>query len=452
MLALVVGFGGKSGVAAVNFLLEKGYYVRANDIRPESNLQNWIDKVEVDKVEFECGHHNESLLNDVDLVVISPGVPSDLKLISAAKAKNIPVISEVELAFREYPYNWICITGTDGKSTTTSLIGDILKTAGKKTIVAGNIGTPLTDEIKNINSNDYFIVAELSSFQLENIIKLKPFISVILNINEDHLDRYTNVKEYADAKFNIFKNQTKNEFLVLNKDSEMLNKYLNFNSITPEVFYFSRLAEVEKGAFLADNKFLFKKNNIEEVFNDGIQNLQGLHNKENILAAVTVAKLLNIDNDKIAESVRNFKGLPHRTELVDIINNRKFINDSKATTISSVKMSLSAFEEPIIAILGGRDKGLDFSSLNSVLKSKVKYLILIGEAKDKIEGMIDFPIDKIFKTDSLKEAVFHSYEVSSEGDVIILAPGCTSYDMFKNFEERGEKFKQFVYELKNEKA
>ncbi len=451
MFALVVGFGGKSGVAAVNYLLGKGYYVRANDIRPKEKLQNWINQVKVDKVEFVLGHHNKEILNDIDMVVISPGVPSDLKLFEIARGKNIPVLSEVELAYMEYPHNWICITGTDGKSTTTSLIGEIFKTAGRKSIVAGNIGFALTEKIKKINTDDYFVIAELSSFQLENINKLKPMISVILNLDADHLDRYKNMNEYAQAKFNIFKNQDNDDYLVLNKDSKLLNKYISEKNMSAEVFWFSRKEKINKGAYLSDNKFLYALDNlIEEIFEDGIQKLQGLHNKENILAAVTVAKLAGIENKYIKTAVENFKGLEHRTELAAVINNRKFINDSKATTISSVKMSLSAFDDDIIAIMGGRDKGLDFSVLNKVLSEKVKYLILIGEARGKIKSMIDYPANKIFETDDLEEAVYKAYDVSKEGDIIILAPGCTSYDMFKNFEERGKAFKNIVEKIKAE--
>ncbi len=451
MIALVVGFGGKSGVAAVNFLLEKGYFVRANDIKKAEELTSWIDKVNKEKVEFVFGSHNISALDDVDMVVISPGVPSNIELIKEAKRREIPVLSEVELAYMEYPYNWICITGTDGKSTTTSLIGNILKEAGKKVIVAGNIGVALTEKLLNLKEKDYYIVAELSSFQLENIRKLKPYISLLLNVAEDHLDRYNNMEEYAEAKFNIFKNQSEDDYAIINSDSHYINLYLNKDKIRAKKYYFSRQKEISPGTFYKDKKFIFvnSKGKKEVILKDENIKLLGKHNRENILAAITTGKILNIKNSIIKKAIEDFTPLEHRTELVAVINNRKFINDSKATTISSVNMSLSAFDEPIIAILGGRDKGLDFSLLNETLNNKVKYLILIGEAREKIKNMINYPEDKIYETDDMEDAVNFAYKISKEGDIIILAPGCTSYDMYKNFEERGKHFKELVLKLKD---
>ncbi len=442
--ALVIGLA-KSGIAAISFLLDKGYKVIANDIKDQSHFTDIMKKFK--DVEFLFGTPDEKILDGIDLVVISPGVPSNLSLITSAKQKKINVVSEVELAYEHYPENWICITGTDGKSTTTSLIGAILKQAGYPVIVAGNIGAPLTEEIMKVKKGTY-IVAGLSSFQLENIIHLKPKIGLLINLAKDHLDRYSNMDEYIRAKLFLFKNQTKEDFSVFNAHNEITLEYLKRTQINSQKYYFSFFNKVEHGAYFQDPCFYWIENNVSEnVVRDGIQKIKGIHNKENILAAITVAKILNIKNRDIEKAINGFKGLPHRMEWVRELNGRTFYNDSKATTTSAVRMSVSGFDH-IILLMGGRDKGLDYSELNEVINKRVKYLILIGEAKEKIRSMIHFDEKHIFYFDDFKNAIEKSYELSDAGDNIILSPACTSYDMFKNFEERGERFKQEVMNLK----
>ncbi len=444
--ALVIGFGGKSGVSAVNFLLKKGYKVKANDIKKRFDLEMYIEQIsDADKVEFCLGSHDKDILKDVALVVISPGVPSDIDIIKEAKKADIPVLSEVELSFQHYSKNWICITGTDGKSTTTSLIGEILKLK-YHTLVGGNLGIPLTELILDAK-NDTYVVAELSSFQLENIKDLKPFVSVLINIAKDHLDRYSSFYEYIKAKMRLFDNQTEEDFSVFNFSNEILSKWLDKIYIRSRKYFFSLFEKVDSGACFKDDYFIWNDNNeSEKIFKDGEQYIKGEHNKENILAAITVAKILNIENEYIQEGIKNFKGLPHRMEFVREINNRTFYNDSKATTTSAVYKSLAGFDN-IILIMGGRDKGLDYSELNDVLNRKVKRLILIGEAKEKIKNMINYEDSRILEINEFNQAIKRAYEISEEGDNIILSPACTSYDMFKNFEIRGDTFKKIVNDL-----
>ena len=445
--AVVIGFGGKSGVAAVNFLLDKGYKVTANDIKNEEELGEFIEQVPgKDNVNFVFGHHDLNILNEIDLVVISPGVPSDIEIINMAKQKKIRVISEVELAFQEHPDNWIGITGTDGKSTTTSLIGDILRLKYPEVIVGGNLGTPLIKMV--IKSEEKtFVIAELSSFQLENILDLKPLIGVLINIAQDHLDRYNSFDDYVTAKFNLFKNQTERDFSVYNYENKVIADRLNKKNIPSKKYYFSLNNRMTSGAFYENEEFFWRDGDHEEaVFHDGEQQIMGEHNKENMLAAITVAKLLKIENEYIQEGIKNFKGLPHRMELIKEWKGRQFFNDSKATTPSAVNKSISGFNN-VILIMGGRDKGLDYSLLNEELNKRVKHLILIGEAKDKIRKMITFSEEKIIFSKDLRGAVLKSYNISRKGDNIILSPGCASFDMFKNFEERGEVFRDIVYQL-----
>ena len=445
--AIVIGFGGKSGVASMNLLLDKGYTVTANDIKKEQELGEFIEQItNKDKVKFVFGHHKVDILNDINLIVISPGVPSNIEIIELAKKKNIPVISEVELAFQEHPANWVGITGTDGKSTTTCLIGNVLKLKYSDVIVGGNLGTPLTEMVKRVRG-DAFVVAELSSFQLENILHLKPLIGVLVNIAQDHLDRYDSFKDYIKAKFNLFKNQTEIDFSVFNYENEIISDWLNKTDIPSKKYYFSLNNRIKTGTFYENKEFIWQDENHQEpVFQDGQQQIIGEHNKENILAAISVAKLLKIENEYIQEGIKNFKGLPHRMELAKELEGRYFYNDSKATTPSAVKKSISSFND-IILIMGGKDKGLDFSLLNEELNKRVKNLILVGEAKEKIRTMITYPQDKILLLDDFKQAVLKAYNLSKQGDNIILSPGCASFDMFKNFEDRGEVFKNIVNQI-----
>jgi len=441
---LVVGAFGKTGIAVINYLVKKGFKVKATDMKKEipDELKN------ISNIEYYLGAHNENLLNNIDFVIISPGVPSNISIILKAKKMSIPVLSEIELAYREFPYNWVGITGTDGKSTTTALTGTILKEERENIVVGGNIGEPLIEKLVDV-PKDTIVVSELSSFQLENIINFKPFIGTLLNISQDHLDRYNSMEEYVLAKFNLFKNQTEKEFSIFNFRDEISKNYIN--KVKSKKYFFSRYSIPDRGAYFKEGKFFWKNGEkIEEIADEQDMKIYGEHNKENILAAITIAKLFNIKNEKIKKGIRKFKGLEHRMEFVAEIQGRRFINDSKATTVSSVRMSISSINGKGIIIMGGKDKGLDFSLLDDVLSAKAKYLILTGEAKQKIKNSIKFDRKKIVDADSFEGAVIKAFKLSEYGDTILLSPGCASFDMFKNFEERGRKFKEIVYNLKKE--
>ncbi len=447
--ALVLGFGGKTGQALIDYFLKRNYKVIANDSKKEETLNSIIKKYKREKnITFITGKNLKTIPQNIEIVGISPGVPSNLDVICEAKKRNIPVLSEIEIAYREYPYNWIGITGTNGKSTTTALVGEIFKFSEKKFIVGGNIGNPLLPDVIKLKSNSYFIIAELSSFQLENIYQFKPFIGIILNLEADHLDRYNSLDEYFSAKFNLFKNQTENEYSIFNSDCGFSMKYKEKFKIKSRQYYFG-LNNPYRGAFLKKDYFCWRNDNkVEYIIKNGDQKIKGLHNIYNILSAITITKIAGIDSEAIKKGIVNFKGLEHRMEIVEIINGRIFINDSKATTTSAVKMSLAGIDGKVILIMGGKDKGLDFTELNEILNKKVKYLILIGEAKEKIKNSIDYPENKIFLTDDFEESINKAYSVSREGDTIILSPACASFDMFENFEHRGKVFKEIVKKLK----
>lgn len=428
---VVVGLGSRSGVSATNLLLKYGSYVTVTDIKKKKELSKNIRMLNKSKkLKIVCGKHPVSLLKGTDFVVLSPGVPTDIHFVKTAKAENIPLISEVELAYQFYNKNWIGITGTDGKSTTTSLVGELIKKSDRRVYIAGNIGTALSREIDKLKQ-DTIVVSELSSFQLETIDKFKPKIAVILNIAPDHLDRYSDMNKYISAKLRIYKNQDETDYLIINKN--IADKIENVKS---KVIIFDRAVDIR------DNKFIY---NGEYICGTDEVKIRGIHNQENILAALAVAKILNIEPSVVRQTLLNFVGLEHRMEYFATIFGRQFINDSKATTINSVAMALNSLDKPCILIAGGRDKGFDFSLLDEILSKKVKFLILYGEAKEKIKSALKFENIKLVQ--DLKQAVYFAYGFSEQGDTIILSPGCASFDMFKDYEERGRVFKKLVMRL-----
>ncbi|MBN1898430.1 MAG: UDP-N-acetylmuramoyl-L-alanine--D-glutamate ligase [Spirochaetes bacterium] len=438
---LVVGAFGKTGLATIQYLFKKKCMVKATDL-----IEEIPQEYKGMDVQWHLGEHNDKILENIDLIVLSPGVPSDIGLIQKARKSSIPVFSEIELAYQEFPRNWIGITGTDGKSTTTALTGTILKQGRKNVIVGGNIGEPLVEKLMNV-PEDTVVVSELSSFQLENIIDFKPFIGVLLNIAPDHMDRYHSMEDYIQAKMNLFSNQTEEDFAVLNYEDP--GSMSGQDRIRSKKYYFSRKKIPPCGCYLKKDEFFFKKGDaVEKVAQVSDMKISGEHNKENTMAAITIAKLMELTDDQIRKGIKEFKGLEHRMELVAEIKGRKFINDSKATTVSAVRMSVNSINDKGIVIMGGRDKGLDFSSLDPILKKKAKKIVLFGEASEKIKSSLKFK-EKI-KVTTLEEAVHRSFNLSQKGDTILLSPGCASFDMFKNFEERGKTFKKIVMDLKKE--
>ncbi|MCG2675748.1 UDP-N-acetylmuramoyl-L-alanine--D-glutamate ligase [bacterium] len=436
---LVVGMG-RAGVAAAKLLETKGARVTITDKKGREELKEALRKLEKRGMGIETGGHPLELLEDTEIIVASPGVPPNIPLLERAKEKRIPVIGELELASSFLKVPIVAVTGTNGKTTTTTLIGKILKEEGKRVAVAGNIGHPLSSCL----GKDYeLIVSEVSSFQLERIKTFHPFISIMLNIAPDHLDRYRDLNEYIGAKKRIFLNQGKGDFAVLNRDDSNCSTF----STEAKKIFFSR-EELAEGVYLKKEIIianLFGRS--QEVIHREEIGIKGPHNLENALAAITACLILKVKVTSIRRVLKEFKGVPHRMEFVKKVKGVRFVNDSKATNVSSVMKSLASFTEPIILIAGGRDKGLDYSPLRPLVEKRVKALILLGEAKEKIAQALSF-CKRIKMAEDMKEAVDIAFGLAEEGEIVLLSPACSSYDMFKDFEERGEVFKKAIRELK----
>ncbi len=468
----VVGLG-RSGIGAANLLSELGAEVTVTDRKPEEELTDSREKLK-HSIRLSLGSHPEDLFVEADMIVISPGVPLSVLPLSKAKEKGIPIIGELELAYQiasnqtlrfdsgrsavssRIPF--LAVTGTNGKSTTTTLLNVMLRRGGFKTILGGNIGNALSGEILKIvrsqkTSIDY-IVTEVSSFQLETIKDFRPKGAVILNITPDHLDRYHSLEEYAEAKTRIFDNQREGDFLLLNADApdsvKAAREKLKGKGDEPSIFYFSRKREVEgiylKGRIIYSNiPDLPFTPHLPLIHADEIK-IKGVHNLENAMAASAMALLAGSSLESIKDSLREFPGLEHRLEFVREKDGVRYVNDSKGTNVGAVVKSLESFNEPIILIAGGRDKAGDFSPLRSLVKERVKTLVLIGEAREKIKKSLGDLTETAMAKD-LGEAVLISRSIAVKGDVVLLSPACASFDMFMDFEDRGRQFKKIVLEL-----
>jgi UDP-N-acetylmuramoylalanine--D-glutamate ligase len=460
----VVGLA-KSGVGAANLLSRLGAKVTVTDIKGIEDVQTHLKKLD-SGINLELGNHPSWLFDDIDLIVVSPGVPLDAAPFKTAVEKGIKVIGELELAYqvikhesgiRNQSPEFLAVTGTNGKSTTTALLYEIVKNSGFNAIVGGNIGNALTEEISNFKfqiSNFDFIVTEVSSFQLETIESFRPKGSTILNITPDHLDRYHLMDRYIDAKCRIFLNQAAGDFLVLNADDPVTEEIIKrFNGEgekgkgSPAIFYFSRKNEVN-GAYYKEDVIHFNIPGIAEscVLNPESFRIKGVHNIENAMAASIMALLCGCNINAVSDTLKTFPGLEHSLEFVREINGIKFINDSKGTNVGAVMKSLESFNNPVILIAGGRDKDSDFSILKPLVRDKVKALILIGEARGKIKKAVG-EATEVFMEDDFKSAVLRAKSVAQAGDVVLLSPACASFDMFKNFEDRGRQFKRLVMEI-----
>lgn len=444
---LVVGLGYRSGLSACNFLAEKGFSVSASDIKPESELKNVIDKLDK-RVLLFAGNQNPSILEGFGLIVLSPGVPATIPLIRSARGKGIPVIAEIELAYSFMKGKLIAITGTDGKSTTTSLTGHILSQAGIKTYTGGNLGIPFIYFAADTD-DDSVSVIELSSFQLETIDRFKPDAAAILNVTPDHLDRYESMEDYFAAKLRITENQSADDYYIYNRDSKILNKRLK--GVKAGKLCFS-LTDRKADAYY-DKGIIFARINgkAERLADTKKMRILGMHNAENAMASIllTISVIKKTggtpDLKCIEESCYSFKGLEHRMEMIGEYRGRFFINDSKATTVGAVQMALKSLSAPGILILGGRTKGDDYSRLIPSMKGKVRHLVLIGESAENFGKL--FRKTPQSTAGSMDEAVSQAMKNSSEGNTIILSPACASYDMYSNFEERGQKFRESFEKL-----
>lgn len=452
---LVVGLG-KTGVSATRFLQSQGGKVTVTDQRSKMELADTLKQLEDIKVEYDLGKHNPKLFTQADYVVLSPGVPSNVEGIAEARAAGVPVINDIEIASYFIKAPIIGVTGTNGKTTTTTLIGEMLRNDGKKVFVGGNIGVSALDVLLNNETPDV-VVLELSSFQLESIQNFAPTIAVLTNLEPDHLDRYpTGVESYYAAKQRMIANAKKDTTLVLNLDNERSLQWAE--KFPGRVLHFSKrdpmtispdLAESFKGAYMRRPRLVlkgFEKGNGEEIIETILCKLPGDHNRENIMAAALAVRALGVSKAAIQKTVDSFKGVAHRLEFIRKKDNVSFYNDSKATNVASVLRSLSSFNSPVILIMGGRDKDQDFSPLMELVKKRVKNLILLGEAKEKINRILgDF--SETFLVGTFEEAVLIGFQKSRNGDIVLLAPGCASYDMFRNYEERGDYFKKMVSQL-----
>ncbi len=444
---LVIGLA-RTGVATALFCASRGARVTATDARTEKELSDAVLVLGKAGVVLELGGHRQELILDADLIIPSPGVPADAPLLQFARSKGVTIWSEIELAYRFLKGRLIGITGSNGKTTTTSLIEHILRSAGFSTILAGNIGTPLISCVEK-SSEKTVAVAELSSFQLELIEKLRPNISVFLNLTPDHLDRHHTLESYGAAKARIFQNQGESDSAVLNADDPGTTPYA---PAKPQVFWFSRKQRVAQGAFVKESEILFRREGTEEaILKLADIPLAGAHNVENVLAAVAATKLAGAESAAIAKGVRSFAGVEHRLEFVAEIGGVRFYNDSKATNVDATLKALDAFPGRILIILGGKDKGSDYTVLQAPLRERAILALLIGVAADKIEKQIAGSV-AIEQAGTLERAVETAAHAARAGDVVLLAPACASFDQFQNYEHRGRVFKELVHQLERQAA
>jgi len=433
---------GSSGIAVARLLKKNGVNVFISESQSENC--KWREKkvLMTQNIPFEFGGHTD-IIYRADLFVVSPGISLDGELFKKAKNKEISVYGELEVSSWYCKAPIIAVTGSNGKSTTTELIGDIFKCSARKNEVVGNIGRPFAEVADSIHKESTAIV-EVSSFQLETIKSFHPRVAVFLNLTPDHLDRHGSMREYGGLKARIFKNQTSSDYLIYNGSDEYVSGLIQ-NSKSKKIVFNKKDTRKSCG-YIKDGKIIVEfENEKEELVNLGEMKIKGEHNAANGMAAALCARIMNIDWDSIRSSLKNFKGLPHRMEFVRRRNNVDWINDSKATNVDSVWYALGSFNNPVILIAGGRDKNADFSKLYDQVVEKTKQVILLGEAAPKMK--------KVFKDISLKivgsleEAVKEADRVAEPGDSVLLSPSCTSFDMFSNFEERGNRFKTLVNNL-----
>ena len=441
---LVVGLG-KSGVASALFLKEHGARVTVSDTKSGDELRNEIPALLDHGITVETGGHGERTFREQDLIVVSPGVPVDAPLLQQARSLGEMVIGEIELAAQFLRGPIVAITGSNGKTTTTTLTGEILTAGGVPTLVGGNIGTPAISLASRANA-ETTIVLEVSSFQLETIRTFRPKVAVVLNVTPDHLDRHRTFEAYTDAKARIFENQQGNDFAVLNADDPTCAAMAG--RTRAQVFWFSRHKEVEQGAWLREGNIVFRQGEGQrEIMLVSEIPLKGAHNLENVLAAICAGALMGCAPEKIRRAVKEFKAVEHRLEFVATIQGVDYYNDSKATNVDATIKALESFPANIHLILGGKDKGSDYSVLNELLQQRVKRVYTIGAAAKKIESQIVSSKSggvEVVHAETLENALRKANAVAEPGDVVLLAPACASFDQFKSYEHRGQVFKEIV--------
>ena len=434
----------RSGVGAARLIKKLGGKPFVSDMADEGKLAQSIAVLRQNEIEYETGCHSDKVYQ-CDLMVVSPGVPSDAEVVINAQGKNIKVISEIELASAFCKGTIIAITGTNGKTTTTSLCGHVFNMCGYKTYTAGNIGLAFSEVALDVRENE-FVALEVSSFQLDLIDTFKPKAAVILNITPDHLNRYKNKMEnYINSKLRIYKNQDKDDYLILNKDDTNLVNYITFYK--SKSFYFSLNESQNNGSYRFKDQIIFNQDSqLKFAFYIGDMKLRGEHNYANAMSVITVAKIFDLDNAKIREALKTFKGVEHRLEIVRELEGIKYVNDSKATNVDSVWYALRSFDEPVFLIMGGQDKGNDYNQIKSLVLERVKKIYAIGSSAEKIFNFFHSLIKVEIKI-SLEDAVMSANKEARENEVVLLSPACASFDMFDNYEHRGKVFKEAVNNL-----
>ena len=440
MERLVILGGGESGVGTALLAKAKGYEVFLSD--KGKIKDNYKEVLIHNEIEFEDEQHTESKILNADIVMKSPGIPDKVALVKQIRAKGIPVVSEIELASKFTKATIVGITGTNGKTTTASLIHHILKQE-LEVGLSGNIGKSFAQQVLE---HDYpYYVLEISSFQLDDIVDFKPHIAVLLNITPDHLDRYDGKFEnYINSKFRIALNQTKDDYLIYDADDEVIVNWLKSHKIQSKLVPFSLTKTIENGAYLDKEEIKITIDNNQIIMSTINLALEGKHNTKNQMAASTVAHLLKIRKQTIRESLENFQGVEHRLEEVLKINKVRYINDSKATNVNATYFALESMDAPTVWIVGGVDKGNDYKELFPFINEKVKAIICLGVDNDKLLKTFGKMVDVIVETQNMSEAVKMAYKIAETGDAVLLSPACASYDLFESYEDRGRQFKNAV--------
>lgn len=441
---LVVLGGGESGVGTAILGKKKGYDVFVSDFGKIK--ENYKEVLSLNKLDWEEGKHTEALVLNADVVMKSPGIPDKAPIVKQLREKGIPVISEIEFASRFMTGDTVGITGSNGKTTTTMLTHHLLKEAGLKTGLAGNIGKSFAWQVADSKFENY--VLELSSFQLDGIVEYRPHIAVITNISPDHLDRYNYDYElYIAAKFRIVMNQTENDYLVYDADDETITKWLDKNSIRSQKIPFSLSGNVTEGIYVEEENIKSNINNDGFIMPIRELSLEGKHNVKNAMAATAVAQLMRIRKQTIRESLSDFDGVEHRLEKVLKIQNVQYINDSKATNTNATFFALDSMTVPTVWIVGGVDKGNDYDELMQLVREKVKAIVCLGVDNQKIINAFGNVVDVVVETGSMVEAVRTAQQLAEKGDAVLLSPACASFDLFESYEDRGKQFKNAVQNL-----
>lgn len=444
MKRLVILGGGESGVGTAILGKQKGWEVFLSD--KGSLKPHYRETLNKEDIQWEEGTHTEEKILSADVIMKSPGIPDKAPIIKKAHEKGIAVISEIEFASQYTDSLIVGITGSNGKTTTTLLTHHIFKEAGLQVGLGGNIGYSFAELVATENPPYY--VLEISSFQLDGIEHFAPHIAVLLNITPDHLDRYDyKFENYINSKFRIAMNQTENDYLIYDADDEVITQWLSTHTIKSKLIPFSIEKELPQGAFLKDNKiYIMLENQTTEIDVEEIS-LRGKHNIKNTMAASVAARLVNIRNNSLRESLKGFKGAPHRLEEVKVVDGVTYVNDSKATNVNSVFYALDTIKTPIVWIVGGQDKGNDYNSLLPYVHEKVRAIVCLGVDNTPIIQSFYNTIGTLVETRSMDEAVKLAQGFAQEGDTVLLSPACASFDLFKNYEERGDLFKAAVQKL-----